>query len=444
MKRTCGLVVLTGALLCAAGQTEAQTPGNPPLKTTYVHLANNANAIIVEPVTPDPVRGRLAVLVTHPDYLNTFNYFIGRELPKYGYRVMMLNYYGPEQIYDEFLAPIAAAVTYLRGIPGVEKVVFAGHSTGGPELTAYQDVAENGPRACQGPERVYPCRARNLENLPKADGIMMIDSNAGAPERTIALDPAVENGRPRERNPELDMFSPRNGFDPATGGGTYSAEFTRRFLAAQGARNNRLIDEALARLAKIENGEGDYKDDEPFVVDGASMHAGSGAKYPLADTRLLSRTHAPHRHLRADGTTPIEIVPTTRPPMAEVDTLDLLEQTTQNVTVRHYLSFLGLRTTADYSITEDAITGVLWRSSVNSVPGNVEGIRVPSLFISATCAPHLVLTEIAFDHSAAADKEYVGVEGADHGFRPCKPEYGDTSKRAFDFVDGWLTKPGRF
>jgi hypothetical protein len=54
------------------------------------------------------------------------------------------------------------------------------------------------------------------------------------------------------------------------------------------------------------------------------------------------------------------------------------------------------------------------------------------------------LTETAYDLSAAKDKEFVGVEGADHDFKPCKPEYGDPAKRAFDYVDGWLMKAGRF
>src|SRR6266496_365233 len=65
----------------------------PPLKTTYVRLGNNANAIVVEPITPDPARARFALLVAHPERVNTFGYFIGRELPKRGYRVMMVNYY---------------------------------------------------------------------------------------------------------------------------------------------------------------------------------------------------------------------------------------------------------------------------------------------------------------------------------------------------------------
>jgi hypothetical protein len=47
---------------------------------------------------------------------------------------------------------------------------LAGHSTGGIELTSYQDVAENGPKACQGPERVYKCQTKDAENLPQADG----------------------------------------------------------------------------------------------------------------------------------------------------------------------------------------------------------------------------------------------------------------------------------
>jgi hypothetical protein len=439
--RIAGVAVL-GVLAWGAVHAQQSPAPNVPMKTTYVPLGNNANAIIVEPATPDAARSRIAVLVKHPERLNTFNYFIGRELSKRGYRVMMLNYYGAEQTYEEFLTPIAAAVRHLRSLPGVQEVVFAGHSTGGPELTSYQDVAENGPKACQGPERIYPCRGNNLANLPKADGVMLLDSNAGAPERTIALDPAA--GRhPRERNPELDMFSPHNGFNEKANSATYSSEFLRTFMAAQGARANRLIDEALARLAKIEKGEGDYKDDEPFVVSGTSLHV-NGARLELADLRLRSKTHAPHPLLKADGTTPMQIVPLVMPPAARPDQQERLDETTMNVTVRHYLSFQALRTTAAYALAEEAITGIEWRTTPNSVPGNVEGIRVPTLVMSATCADHLVFSEIAFDRSAAKDKAFVGVEGANHNFQPCKPEYGDTSKRAFDYVDGWLLKPGRF
>ena len=103
-----------------------------------------------------------------------------------------------------------------------------------------------------------------------------------------------------------------------------------------------------------------------------------------------------------------------------------------------------MRTDGGYKLTEDNVTGVEWRSVPNSVPGNVEGIRVPSLFVSATCAPHLVFTEIAYERSAAKDKEFIGVDGADHEFRPCGPEYGDPARHAFGYVDSWLLQPGRF
>ena len=64
--------------------------------------------------------------------------------------------------------------------------------------------------------------------------------------------------------------------------------------------------------------------------------------------------------------------------------------------------------------------------------------------MSATCGAEMVLHEIAYDHSAAKDKEFVGVEGANHEFGPCRPEFPGTFKRAFDYMDGWLTRPGRF
>ncbi len=436
------------AIVLAPAFADAQP--SPPAKstasatrTTFVRLTNGANAIVVEPTTLDPAKGRIAILVAHPEHVNTFSYFIGRELPKYGYRVMMLNTYGEERTYDEFTAPIAAAIKALRALPGVEKVVLAGHSTGGPELTAYQDIAENGPKACQGPERVYKCRGAGMDDLPKADGLMLLDSNSGSPERAIALDPAITSADPRQRDPHLDMYAPANGFDPATGGGAYAPAFRKAYFAAQAARANQVIDDALARLAKIEKGEGLYKDDEPLVVSGSDLHV-NGARLDLADATLLSKTRAPHLLLKADGSQAVQIVERISPPQAKPEDVDALYRTVLDVTVRHYLSFEALRLLPDYALTQSTIEGVVWRSTANSVPGNVEGVRAPTLIMGATCAPHLVFSEIAFDRSAAADKEFVALEGANHGLQPCKPEYGDTTKRAFDFVDRWLSKPGRF
>ena len=56
----------------------------------------------------------------------------------------------------------------------------------------------------------------------------------------------------------------------------------------------------------------------------------------------------------------------------------------------------------------------------------------------------MIYLETGYDLSAAKDKEFVGVEGGNHTFQACKPEYGDPAKHAFDYVDSWLMKPGRF
>ncbi len=443
----CKCRVLAWIIAGAGHAAMAQNMGTPattaavPLKTTFVQLSPLANAVLVEPVTPNS-KSRIAVLVTHPEHANNFNYFVGQELPKYGYRALLLNYYGKEESYYEFLQPIAAAIKALRAIPGVEKVVLAGHSSGGTELSAYQDVAENGAAACQGAERIYKCQANGLNDLPKADGLLLIDANTGAPDKTIALNPAIDEHRPRQVDAALDLYDPRNGYDAATRSATYSAEFLDKFFAAQGAKANRVIDAALDRLGRIEKGEGEYRDDEPFVVAGAGVNM-SGARAEMTDIRLMSRTHAAHPLLMADGSVKTQVISRTMAPQGQ-PYRNMLSQTAMDTTVRHYLSFQALRVMPDYRMTEDNLVGVLWRSTANSMQGNLEGIKVPTLVLAATCSSELVLLEIGYDRAAAEDKEFVGVEGADHFFRPCKPEYGDTYKRAFDAMDGWLSKPGRF
>jgi hypothetical protein len=436
-------LISVAVVVAAALPVSAQQVPLDALKGTYVRLANNANAVLWESPNPSP-KSRIVIVNTHADHNNNFEYFIGRELATRGYRALNLNYYGPETEFEEFLAPIAAAVRYARSLPGVEKVVFATHSGGGPMLAFYQEVAEKGAAACQEPSRIYPCNPKGLENLPKVDGVLFLSANIGAPHRLVSLDPAVRNGQPRLRDPALDLYSPANGYDPATNTASYPANFVKRYAAAVHARSDALLADALARLGAIKSGEGPYKDDEPFRVDGMAVNS-VGARLNLADGNLMSRTHAPHPVLKADGTTPVEIARSVRASAGTAeDSRETLGETTQNVSVRRYLSFLALRTTPDYAVSVDNVTGIDWRSSANSLPGNVENVTVPTLVMAGTCAIHMVFNEIVYDRSAAKDKEFVAVEGATHTFTPCRPEFGDTRKRWFDYVEAWLSKPGRF
>ena len=122
-------------------------------------------------------------------------------------------------------------------------------------MSSYQSIAENGLKACQGPEKVLKC-SDSLAGLPAADGLMLIDSNWGiATMMLFSLDPAViseEDGK--KLNPELDLFNPKNGFDPA--GSNFSDAFIRKFQIAEGKRNDQLIQTALDRLEQDPNSFG--------------------------------------------------------------------------------------------------------------------------------------------------------------------------------------------
>jgi pimeloyl-ACP methyl ester carboxylesterase len=411
------------------------------LRTSYVSLSNGADAVIYEPASAGAKSG-ISLIYMHPSG-GTFNHPVGRELAIRGYRVLMLNTYGTQEAFEGYVPAIAASIRYLRSLPGVTKVVFVTHSGGGPVMTFYENVAENGPKACQDPAKISPCRG-NLSDLPKADGLILLDSVPGAAFHWMtAVDPAVGSTH-QPRNPELDMFDPKNSYDRASGSGGYSSDFVRKFFQAQSARNMSVVQRALARLDKLEKGESDYRDDEPFIVPGVGV-ASAGARLYQTDLRLLSRTRQPHVLLKADESKPTQIIPSVRPPLGtKPDLLSTLRAMTQSTTVRKFLADSALRTTSEFSMTADNIIGVDWASSSTSVPSNIEGVKVPTLVMAMNCHYFVVPSEIAYDHAGATDKQYVAVEGATHMFRPCKPEYGDTQKRLFDYVDGWLSARGRF
>ena len=444
-----GTLLLAAALpFCLTLAAQAQPAGGRggrgaeaevPVKDTYVRLGSGAIGLLKEPLKPSK-NERIIAINTHPDHLNTFEYFLGRQLLARGYRVLEVNYHGPERVMEEFLPALGAAVRYARSVPGVKTVVLAGHSGGGPELAYYQEIAEKGPSACQQPNRLYPCDGKNLTDLPKADALMLLEANIGAPHRTISIDPAVSNDAPKVRNPSMDMYALQNGYDPKTNTASYDAAFQRHYFAALHLRAESLVAIAQAKLKAINDHTGPFNDDEPFIVAGMAENS-AGARLNLVDPKILAHTHAPHMELMADGTRPVEIVKMSRQPSpAGFNQRDTLADTAQYVTVRHFLSFLAVRTTPDFALTEDSIKGVDWRSSANSAPGAVENITVPTLVMAGSCTIHLIPLETVFDHSAAKDKEFVAVEGGDHSFLPCRPEFGDSQKKAMDYVDAWLNK----
>jgi hypothetical protein len=440
---------------CALGaQTRPQTPRahaatssarqpvqSATLHTVYVRLGPESDeGLLYEPTSPAP-KARVALLFSHPDG-NSFGYPVGPQMAARGYRILMVNHHGADHGLWTYAAGISRGIRYLRTLPGVQRVIIIGHSGGAPLMAFYDNVAEHGPTACDGSAELYPCPPSGLAHLARPDGVILLDPPLGAFHAMSGVDPAVCGGR---RIRALDMFSPANGFDPATGQAGYSRSFARRFLAAQSARNDRIIERALARLHVIERGKGQFKDDEPFVVPGMGVNAAGARLYQTDPEAFLAHTRQPHLLLEADGSTAREIIRSVRPASGQfAQGLGTLHEMTQDTTVRTFLAENAIRTMPDFAITADDIIGVQWDSSATSTPTNAAGITVPALVMVMSCHYFVVPGEIVYDHLASRDRAYAAVAGASHMFTPCRPEYGDTVKRTFDFVDAWLSKPGRF
>ena len=81
---------------------------------------------------------------------------------------------------EDFAQPLSMAIGYLHSLPGVEHVIYVAHAGGGHLAAWYQNVAEHGPAACQGPEKIYPCKGEQLNGLAKLDGIVFLDPTLGA------------------------------------------------------------------------------------------------------------------------------------------------------------------------------------------------------------------------------------------------------------------------
>jgi hypothetical protein len=120
-------------------------------------------------------------------------------------------------------------------------------------------------------------------------------------------------------------------------------------------------------------------------------------------------------------------------------------------TVLGYLSTYAIRVTDDYGYGEEtAETGVIWRSSRGSNPGNVEGVTVPFLTMAMTGSFEMGSAETIHNHVKGSDKTLIYIEGATHTYTPCKAcektpgQFGDTVKTVYDYADSWLSKPGRF
>jgi hypothetical protein len=455
---------------------------NSAATCTAAGLPNVNAATLRRPTTDVLGRAHVAVEITHDSssYVN----FQGCTLfAQRGYTSFCVDgpygnatvsnkfaYYGLEQI----VPTVASAINYLRTKvtgPAIDKVIIFGHSGGGSLQPFYENVAENGPSVCQRPEQIVPCIDTDLHNLPKADGVILFDAHPGLGfgeftymDPSIIVDANPPGNVATNRDPNLDMFSTANGYNTATNGATYTSTFVKRFLAAQAIRNQDILNEALDLLHQRRIATGNPNDMGDDIVldivgggDAARLwQAGSGGANQ-STSGFLNCTQSPHILLSHDGTRPVQLVCSVRPPSGN-RAAGITNNSNLHLTVHNYLGVNTIRTNGRYSQTLNDVTGIDWESSATSTLVNIRGVgkrpngtnkTTPLLIVANSGHYFLRLDEMIYDNATATlDKTYAIEEGAVHGGTECTAcetllglpagFYGDTFGRTADFMAEWL------
>jgi hypothetical protein len=387
-------------------------------------------------VFPDP---HVGIVIMHRNS-NFLSHIGTRELPKRGYVVLAMN---PRCDNNEALcAPwennaldVKQGVEFLKEQPGITRIVLLGHSGGGPTMSFYQAVAENGASFCQQEEKLMQC-GEGFDDLPPADGLILMDAHPGNGVNAVrSLNPDVvndaailnENEEP-EIDSALDPFTTESGFN-ADGPSHYSDEFKEAYFKGQADRMNTLIDLAEARLKEVEE---DGLGDAPFIVPFAD-----NARLMNGDLGIHAGTEQPRKLVRNDGTIedgkPVESVRTAGLDAEDARTFDA----TMFLTVKSFLSVRAIRST-------DSMDGIDWCSSNNSTPCNLQSVSVP-LLVTAMGGHYFVRdNEQIFEMAKSEDKDFYVIEGATHGGTPCTAceetpgQYSNATKNLFDLMQTWI------
>ena len=143
--------------------------------------------------------------------------------------------------------------------------------------------------------------------------------------------------------------------------------------------------------------------------------------------------------IRNDGSVAKQIVESVRPVGRGSEALNAAFATgTRLLTLRSFLSANAIR-------AKDSMDDIDWCSSNNSTPCALQHVPVP-LLVTAMGAHYFVRdNELHYQVAASKDKDFVVIEGATHGIRPCTAcertpgQYSNTVRNFFDYVGRWIT-----
>ena len=407
------------------------------IKKTIVDFGSRRRGILIEPVEKNENDHVIFPYDYAPERF-------GEELAKRGFRAFRVEQgHNPMAGPDDVFLMHCEAVEYCRAMDGIDTVLGMNWSGGNTAMTAYQAMAENGVEYFQNDHMLI--KVSDLRPLAPLDGILTIDSNYGNGMMTLlSLDPAiVDETSAMKRDPELDLWNPANGFTP--GGSTYSDAFAKKFQNAQGERMNRLVKYALDRVALIDQGKGNYNDDEPLIIPGGDQTRFSN-KFFAQDVRYLGSTSREFPEIMPDGSVVNHIVKTVRPAMNDVCFTESFKRSARVTTVKSFLREC-CAWTENFHYDSTHFYGVDWDATYCSTLGNVAGVTVPILSVGFTASWEFVGVETIMDRVGSKDKSAVLVKGAGHMGTPergTEAMYGDTMTHAFDYIAGWIGDGSRF
>ena len=132
---------------------------------------------------PDSGEPEVGVLLIHR-VNNYLGHIAASELARRGFLVLAMNSRFDNNeaavFWEQIALDVKTGVEYLKRQEGVRRVVLFGHSGGAATLSFYQAVAEKGIGYCAAPGKLTVC-GKELSNLPRADGLILVDASLGNP-----------------------------------------------------------------------------------------------------------------------------------------------------------------------------------------------------------------------------------------------------------------------
>jgi hypothetical protein len=231
--------------------------GRPESAVTSVHELTTADGVTVLGVLATVPGAKTVVCLMHPRQDLTHHPLVP-VLLKAGAAVWTQHTRSVNNdltlVHEQALLDAAAGLVFLRERE-FASIITLGHSGGGPLYAFYLEQAGLAPA-----DRIAitpggrPTKLADAE-MPLADGVIFVAPHPGQGRLLLAcIDPSVADEQdPMSVVPQLDPFSPANGFAEPPASSAYTEEFLGRYRAAQRDRVARI--DAVARQHLARTGE---------------------------------------------------------------------------------------------------------------------------------------------------------------------------------------------